>query len=78
MSIALQKPQTRMDLLYSSPLAMTFQYLSRWFYKETPLRSLFKEFFEADRRNAELGCTAKRDEEYDFIVGKIYFNLIRS
>lgn len=66
-----EKSQTRMDLLYSSPLALTFQYLSRWFYKETPVRSLFKEFFEADRRNVDLGYDAKKDEEeedYDFIV----------
>lgn len=72
--MSLQKSQTKMDLLYSSPLALTFQYLSRWFYKETPVRSLFKEFFEADRRNTDLGCDSKKeeDEEYDFIVGKIF------
>lgn len=69
----LQKSQTKMDLLYSSPLALTFQYLNRWFYKETPVRSLFKEFFEADRRNVDLGCDAKKDEaeDYDFIVGNV-------
>lgn len=64
-----------MDLLYSSPLALTFQYLNRWFYKETSLRSLFKEFFEADRRNVDAGCdAAKKDEaeEYDFIVGNVF------
>lgn len=60
-----------MDLLYSSPLALTFQYLSRWFYKETPVRSLFKEFFEADRRNVDLGYDDKKDEEFDFIVGNV-------
>lgn len=75
MTVTLQKSQTKMDLLYSSPLALTFQYLARWFYKETPVRSLFKEFFEADRRNTDLGCDSKKDEdeEYDFIVGKIFF-----
>lgn len=65
-----------MDLLYSSPLALTFEYLNRWFYKETSLRDLFKEFFEADRRNAALKFEAEDDddddddEEYNFIVGK--------
>lgn len=63
-----------MDLLYSSPLALTFEYLNRWFYKETSLRDLFKEFFEADRRNADLAFEDEGDdEEYNFIVGKIYF-----
>lgn len=72
LGIFLQKSQTKMDLLYSSPLALTFQYLSRWFYKETPLRNLFKEFFEADRRNVDLGYDSKTDEaeDYDFVVGK--------
>lgn len=73
----LQKSDVRMDLLYSSPLALTFKYLNRWFYKETPVRSLFKEFFEADRRNVDLGFDATKDEaeDYDFIVGKLFFVL---
>jgi len=65
------KTQTNMDLFYSSPIALTFQYLSRWFYKETPVRGLLKEFFEADRRNADLKSNPPLDdyyEEYDFIV----------
>lgn len=62
-----------MDLLYSSPLALTFEYLNRWFYEETSLRDLFKEFFEADRRNAGVGCDEENKyEEYDFIVGNIF------
>lgn len=63
-----------MDLLYSSPLASTFSYLTRLFYKETSLRDLFKEFFEADRLNADLSCASEADdkkEEYNFIVGKV-------
>ncbi|XP_037031222.1 glucose dehydrogenase [FAD, quinone]-like [Bradysia coprophila] len=64
-----EKPQKKMDLMYSSPLASTFEYLTRLFYKETSLRDLFKEFYEADRRNAELSCESDgKDEEYNFIV----------
>lgn len=66
-----------MDLLYSTPLGLTFEYLSRWFYKETSLRDLFREFFEADRRNAGITYDAEeeddKDEEYNFIVGKFYY-----
>ncbi len=70
-----EKPQTKMDLLYSTPLSKTIEYFTRWFYKETSLRDLFKEFFEADRRNADLKCETENDddEDYNFIVGKNFF-----
>lgn len=64
-----------MDLLYSSPLALTVEYLTRWFYKETSLRDLFKEFFEADRLNADVNCEpddVAKPEEYNFIIGKTF------